>query len=43
VTQEEAMRRTVEWQLANPLEKFDPKDFDYATEDKILAELEPIG
>src|SRR5262245_51706359 len=41
VPQEEAMRRTVEWQLANPLEKFDPKDFDYAAEDKILADSEP--
>ena len=38
--QEEALRRTVEWQWANPLEKYDPKDFDYATEDTILAELE---
>jgi nucleoside-diphosphate-sugar epimerase len=37
--QEEALRRTVEWQWANPLEKYDPKDFDYATEDTILAEL----
>ena len=37
--QEEALRRTVDWQRANPLEKYDPKDFDYATEDTILAEL----
>ena len=40
VPQEEALRRTVEWQKANPPEKYDPKDFDYATEDKVLAELE---
>lgn len=40
VPQEEALRRTVEWQWANPLEKYDPKDFDYETEDRILAELE---
>ena len=39
VSQEEALRRTVEWQWANPPEKYDPKDFDYATEDKVLAEL----
>jgi len=43
VTQEEALHRTVEWQLANPLEKYDPKEFDYANEDRILAELESIG
>ncbi len=40
VPQEEALRRTVEWQWTNPLEKYDPKEFDYATEDTILAELE---
>jgi nucleoside-diphosphate-sugar epimerase len=39
VPQEEALRRTVEWQRANPMEKYDPKEFDYATEDKVLAEL----
>ena len=40
VPQEEALRRTVEWQRANPLEKYDPKEFDYATEDTVLAELQ---
>jgi nucleoside-diphosphate-sugar epimerase len=40
VPQVEALRRTVEWQWANPLEKYDQKDFDYATEDKVLAELQ---
>ena len=40
VPQEEALRRTVEWQWANPLEKYDPNDFDYATEDMVLAELQ---
>ena len=39
VSQEEALRRTVDWQWANPLEKYDPKEFDYATEDSVLAEL----
>jgi nucleoside-diphosphate-sugar epimerase len=38
VPQEEALRRTVEWQWANPPEKYDPKEFDYATEDTVLAE-----
>ena len=40
VAQEEALRRTVEWQRANPLEKYDPKDFDYAAEDAVLAKRE---
>jgi nucleoside-diphosphate-sugar epimerase len=40
VPQEEGLRRTVEWQWANPLEKYDPRDFDYATEDSVLAGLE---
>jgi nucleoside-diphosphate-sugar epimerase len=40
VPQEEALRRTVEWQRSNPPEKHDPKEFDYATEDAVLAELE---
>ena len=40
VPQEETLRRTVKWQWANPLEKYDPKEFDYATEDTILAELQ---
>lgn len=40
VPQEEALRRTVEWQRAHPLEQFDAAAFDYATEDAILAEVE---
>ena len=43
VPQEEAIRRTVTWQLSNPLEKYDPKEFDYAAEDTILAEMEPTS
>jgi len=43
VPQEEALRRTVEWQWAHPLEKYDPNDFDYATEDMVLAQLEQTG
>ncbi|MCI2429487.1 NAD-dependent epimerase/dehydratase family protein [Candidatus Acetothermia bacterium] len=40
VPQEAALRRTVDWQRANPLAEYDSKDFDYDTEDTILAELE---
>ena len=40
VPQEEALRRTVDWQRANPSEKYDPDEFDYAAEDAALAELE---
>jgi nucleoside-diphosphate-sugar epimerase len=40
VPQEEALRRTVEWQRANPPEKYDPNEFDYAAEDALLVELE---
>lgn len=34
---EEAMRRTVEWERANPPTQIDPKAFDYAAEDAFLA------
>ena len=40
VPQEDALRRTVEWQWANPLEKYDSKEFDYAAEDTLLAQLQ---
>ena len=40
VPQEVALRQTVDWQRANPLSEYDSKDFDYVTEDTILAELE---
>jgi nucleoside-diphosphate-sugar epimerase len=43
VPQEEAIGRTVAWQLANPLGKFESKDFDYAEEDRILTQLEAPG
>lgn len=38
VPQAEALRRTVEWERANPPEKIDPEHFDYAREDVFLAE-----
>jgi nucleoside-diphosphate-sugar epimerase len=33
---EEAMRRTVEWERANPPASFDPAQFDYEAEDRAL-------
>jgi nucleoside-diphosphate-sugar epimerase len=38
ISQSQALRRTVEWERANPPEKIDPKQFDYAREDAFLAE-----
>jgi nucleoside-diphosphate-sugar epimerase len=43
VSQDEALRRTVAWQRAHPPEKIDPGQFDYATEDAVLAELAKRG
>ena len=37
VPRTEWLRRTVEWERANPPETFDPAEFDYATEDAVLA------
>ena len=34
-----AMQRTVAWERANPPAKIDPKAFDYAAEDAVLASL----
>lgn len=39
VSLEEGMKRTVEWQRANMPADFDPRDFDYAAEDRVLQEL----
>jgi nucleoside-diphosphate-sugar epimerase len=39
ISREEALRRTVAWQIAHPIKDYAPEDFDYATEDAILAEL----
>ncbi len=36
---QEAFRRTIAWERANPPAKIDASTFDYATEDKVLAEL----
>lgn len=35
---EEALRRTVAWERANPPEGIDPKEFDYVLEDSFLNE-----
>jgi nucleoside-diphosphate-sugar epimerase len=40
VPRDEALRRTVAWERAHPPDKIDLKQFDYAVEDAILAELE---
>lgn len=36
---QEAFRRTIAWERANPPAQIDPSTFDYAAEDKVLAEL----
>jgi nucleoside-diphosphate-sugar epimerase len=40
VPQDEALRRTVAWELAHPPETLDPKRFDYDAEDAALASLD---
>lgn len=39
ISPEEALKQTIAWERANPPQKIDPKQFDYETEDSILAEL----
>jgi nucleoside-diphosphate-sugar epimerase len=39
VPRDEALRRTVAWERAHPSRKVDPKSFDYAAEDALLAEM----
>lgn len=36
-TEEEGLRRTADWELANPPADINPGDFDYAYEDELLA------
>jgi nucleoside-diphosphate-sugar epimerase len=40
VTRDEALRRSVDWERANPPEEVDLKVFDYAAEDALLDRLE---
>lgn len=42
VPQAEALRRTVEWERANPPAEINPDYFDYAREDAFLAELNGV-
>jgi nucleoside-diphosphate-sugar epimerase len=35
---EEALRRTIAWERANPPKEIDPKEFDYVMEDAFLKE-----
>ena len=39
ISQDEALRRTVEWERSHPPEKIDPKMFDYKAEDNLLEQL----
>jgi nucleoside-diphosphate-sugar epimerase len=39
VPREEALRRTIDWQRANPPAQFDAGQFDYEVEDEVLAGL----
>jgi nucleoside-diphosphate-sugar epimerase len=36
---DEAMRRSVAWERANPPKEFDPAEFDYAAEEAALAAM----
>jgi nucleoside-diphosphate-sugar epimerase len=42
IPREEALRRTVEWERANPPGEFDAKRFDYADEDLALSRFAPM-
>jgi nucleoside-diphosphate-sugar epimerase len=43
VARGEALRRTVAWQRANPAEKCDPAEFDYAAEDAVALAVTRVG
>jgi len=36
---DEALRRTIEWERANPPEKIDANDFNYDAEDAVISKL----
>lgn len=38
VAQDEALKRTIEWERAHPPAQLDPQQFDYAAEDAVLAQ-----
>lgn len=39
ISQDEALRRTIDWERSNPPAKISPEQFDYVAEDKILKSL----
>jgi nucleoside-diphosphate-sugar epimerase len=39
IPQDEALRRTIEWERAHPPDNIKPEQFDYETEDKVLNSL----
>jgi nucleoside-diphosphate-sugar epimerase len=39
LSREEALRRTVAWERANPPAEIDPRQFDYAAEDRVIEKL----
>jgi nucleoside-diphosphate-sugar epimerase len=39
ITIGEGLRRTIQWQRLNPPPEIKPEDFDYAAEDRVLADL----
>ena len=39
ISQDEALRKTVEWERSHPPEKIDPAMFDYKAEDNLLEQL----
>ena len=39
VPKDQALRRTISWELTHPPEQIDPEQFDYAAEDAVLARL----
>jgi nucleoside-diphosphate-sugar epimerase len=43
VPRDEALRRTVQWERANPPGEFNPHPFDYEAEDAALAALATLG
>lgn len=43
VPEDEALRRTIAWERANPPGKVEPAEFDYASEDAILLSLGRAG
>lgn len=43
IPRDEALRRTINWERANPPQEIDPQRFDYPAEDGVLAKLSRSG